>query len=215
MFEEWVSAHLSYPEKAAVNHIQGKVVLSFIISEIGDVKNVKVIEGLNGEFNAEAVRVVKQGKPIATELLVPFSFKSDSTAEAIELNVHADATIESGGKVYTIAQLNEIIPPHKDGNPLTIVRIIAADDVLMGAIADVKTELRKIGSLKVQYYSSATGQEGVTRHMPPFPKADKAKKSDVPEVIMPKMKRENVFIVRINSADKIFLENAGKTPVSP
>ena len=74
----------------------------------------------------------------------------------------------------------------------------------MGAIADVKTELRKLGSLKVQYYSSATGQEGVTRHMPPFPKADKAKKSDVPEVIMPKMKRENVFIVRIYSADKIF-----------
>ncbi|MBR1510279.1 MAG: virulence RhuM family protein, partial [Bacteroidales bacterium] len=57
----------------------------------------------------------------------------------------ADATIESGGKVYTIAQLKEIIPPHKDGNPLTIVRIIAADDVLMGA--------RGLSEDKVLYYN--------------------------------------------------------------
>lgn len=213
VFEEWVSTHLSYPAKAAVNHIQGKVVLSFIISETGDVKNVKVIEGLNGEFNAEAVRVVssspkwtpamKQGKPIATELLVPFSFKSDSTAEAIELNVHADATIESGGKVYTIAQLKEFIAPHKAGEPQTTVTIMAADDVPMGVIDDVRMELRKLESLKVRY-ASASGKEGATRYMPPLPPSPTAKKANYPDELFPGVKRENIFVVRINASDRIF-----------
>ena len=120
------------------------------------------------------------------------------------MNIRADGSIESGGKVYTVAQLKELIPPHKDGEPLTTVQIITAGDVRMGAIEDVKLELRKIGSLKIQYYSSATGQDGVTRHMPPFPSTKDAKKSDYPEVIMPEVKRENFFVVRINSSDRIF-----------
>ena len=74
----------------------------------------------------------------------------------------------------------------------------------MGAIEDVKEELRKRGALKVQYYSSANGQEGVTRYIPPSHRADNAKKSDYPEDLWTGVNRENVFMVRINSNDKIF-----------
>ena len=213
VFEEWVSAHLSYPAKAAVNHIQGKVVLSFIISETGDVKNVKVIEGLNGEFNAEAVRVVssspkwtpamKQGKPMATELLYTVTFTSESQTRAVILNVRADGSVESGGKVYAPAQLKEFIAPHKAGEPQTTVTIMAADDVPMGVIDDVKMELRKLESLKVRY-ASASGKEGATRYMPPLPPSPTAKKANYPDELFPGVKRENIFVVRINASDRIF-----------
>ena len=220
LFDKWVKANLSYPVKAAANPaqgkvtVQGKVTLSFVISESGEVKDVKVLEGVDKEWDAEAVRVVssspkwtpamRQGKPMATEMLYVVPFNLEAPAQAVVLNIRADGTIESGDKVYTVGQLKEIIPPHKDGEPLTTVQIVAEDNVRMGVIEDVKGELRKLGALKVRYYSSASGQEGVTRHMPPFPRADKAKKSNYPEVLMPGVKRENIFIVRINSLDKIF-----------
>lgn len=144
---------------------------------------------------------------MATELLytVPFLIDPDFTIRktGIVLNIRADGTIESGGKVFTTARLKEIIPPHKPGDPLTTVQIVAEDNVRMGAIQDAKDELRRLGSLKVQYFSRS-GQEGVTRHMPPFPAAQKTQESAYPEVILPDVKRENLFVVRINSGDKIF-----------
>ena len=146
---------------------------------------------------------MRQGKPMATELLYVVPFNLESLTQTVVLNIQADGTIESGGKVYTVGQLKEIIPPHNAGEPQTTVQIVAADNVRMGTIEDVKLELRKQEALRVQYLSAST-QDGPTRLMPPFPKVNQAKKSDYPEVIMPNMKRENVFIVRINSADKIF-----------
>ena len=214
VFDEWVRANISYPAKAAANHIQGRVVLSFIISETGEVKEVKVIEGLDEELDAEAVRVVssspkwtpamKQGKPMATELLYTVTFTSESQTRAVILNVRADGSVESGGKVYAPAQLKEFIAPHKAGEPQTTVTIMAADDVLMGVIDDVKMELRKIESLKVRY-ASVSGKEGATRYMPPLPAAPTGKKgSAYPEVYFPEVNRENLFAVRINSADRVF-----------
>jgi biopolymer transport protein ExbD len=119
------------------------------------------------------------------------------------LNVRKDGTIESGGKVYTVSQLKDIIPPHAAGQPQTTVTIMAADDVPMGAIDDVKNELRKLESLKINY-ASTSSQEGVTRYMPPLPSAPTAKKPNYPEETFPGVKRENIFMVRINAADKIF-----------
>ena len=118
LFDEWVKANLSYPIKAAANPaqgkvtVQGKVTLSFVISETGEVKDVKVLEGVDKEWDAEAVRVVssspkwtpamRQGKPMATELLYVVPFNLESPTQAVVLNIRADGTIESGDKVYTV-----------------------------------------------------------------------------------------------------------------
>ncbi len=123
--------------------------------------------------------------------------------DAVVLNVRADGSVESGGKVYTPAQLKDLIAPHQAGQPQTTVTIMAADDVPMGVIDDVKTELRKLESLKVRY-ASASGQEGTTRYMPPLPPSPTAKKANYPDELFPGVKRENIFVVRINSNDKIF-----------
>ena len=124
-------------------------------------------------------------------------------AESIVLNIRKDGTIESGGKVYTPAQLKDLIASHQAGQPQTTVTIMAPDDAPMGVIDDVKNELRKLESLKINY-ASASSREGVTRYMPPYPSAPTAKKPNYPEETFPGVKRENIFVVRINANDKIF-----------
>ncbi len=125
-------------------------------------------------------------------------------SDAVILHVRADGSVESGGKVYTLSQLKDIIPPHAANlAPYAAVTIMAADDVPMGVIDDVKMELRKLESLKVSY-ASASGKEGATRYMPPLPPSPTAKKANYPDELFPGVKRENIFVVRINSNDKIF-----------
>ena len=213
-FAFWLNSRLSYPADCLY---EGTLLAMFEIGTDGKVSDVKILAGVCDELNEAVAKLIgkspvwtpaqKDGKPVATVLFQPVVFSirtTDTASSTVVLNVRADGTIESGGKVYTVAQLKEILPPHNAGEPLTTVQIIAADDVRMGAIEDVKEELRKRGALKVQYYSSANGQEGVTRYMPPFPRADNAKKSDYPEDLWTGVNRENVFMVRLNSNDKIF-----------
>ena len=120
----------------------------------------------------------------------------------VVLKVLPNGKVESGGKVYTKEQIKEIIPAHKPGEPQITVQILAADNVPMGVIDDVKMELRKLESLKIRYVSQPN-QDGVTRYMPPMPPGGSVK------VVEPTtgVDRENLFIVRINSADKIFFGN--------
>ena len=214
-FGRWLNLRLLYPAEAKED--DGTVLAQFTVGKDGKVKDIRILWSVSEPLDDIVAQQIakspswtpamKNGKPVETVLIQPVIFMlrpSSKTASPIELNIRADGTIESGGKVYTVGQLKEILPSHNAGEPLTAVQIIAADDVRMGAIEDVKEELRKRGALKVQYYSSANGQEGVTRYMPPFPRADNAKKSDYPEDLWTGVNRENVFMVRINSNDKIF-----------
>jgi TonB family protein len=53
---------LKYPDNAWKNKIEGIVVVQFIVDEEGNPTDVKVIKSVNGELDAEAVRVISQSK---------------------------------------------------------------------------------------------------------------------------------------------------------
>ena len=59
-FSNWVNEHIKYPQDAIDQHIEGRVVLQFIVSKTGSVENVEVIKGVNELLDQEAVRVVKE-----------------------------------------------------------------------------------------------------------------------------------------------------------
>ena len=127
-------------------------------------------------------------------------------AESIVLNIRKDGTIESGGKVYTPAQLKDLIAPHQAGQPQTTVTIMAPDDAPMGVIDDVKKELRKLESLKINY-ASTSSREGVTRYMPPLPGNEKVKVAKTTDEMFQGVDRETILMIRINSAGSIMLGN--------
>ena len=73
----FLSEHVVYPEEAAKNKIEGKVIVQFIIEKDGSVGEVKVARGVDKELDAEAVRVCK--------LLPKFSPGRNADGEAIKI----------------------------------------------------------------------------------------------------------------------------------
>ena len=59
-FSRWVAEHLVYPEIAKENGVQGRVILQFTILRDGTLGNVKLLRGVDGALDKEAMRVVSQ-----------------------------------------------------------------------------------------------------------------------------------------------------------
>jgi TonB family protein len=81
----FLAQHIHYPDDAAKNWIQGTVYLTFVVNEDGLVKDIKVLRGIGGGCDEEAVRVVKlmptwkpgtqNGKPMNVLFYMPVYFK--------------------------------------------------------------------------------------------------------------------------------------------
>src|SRR5699024_7377257 len=75
---------INYPDRAARAGIEGRVTIQFIVTEEGNVEDPKVIRGIGGGADEEALRVVKQakfkpgrqrGKPVRVQYSLPILFR--------------------------------------------------------------------------------------------------------------------------------------------
>lgn len=75
---------INYPERARKAGIEGRVVVQFIVTENGKVEDPKVIRGIGGGCDEEALRVVKQaefepgqqrGQPVRVQYSLPIIFR--------------------------------------------------------------------------------------------------------------------------------------------
>lgn len=57
---EYLQSALKYPDEARKNKITGRVILSFIVLKDGSITDIKVLRGIGGGADEEAVRVVKE-----------------------------------------------------------------------------------------------------------------------------------------------------------
>jgi TonB family protein len=83
--DAWINANLKYPVEAVKAKISGKVVVNFIVSSAGKVKNVVISKSVSPLLNAEAIRVISSmpewkpasqgGKPVDVQIMVPVEFK--------------------------------------------------------------------------------------------------------------------------------------------
>ena len=81
---KYLSENILYPQVARESNIQGTVYVSFIIEKNGEVSNTKVMRGIGGGCDEEAVRVVKgmpnwipgtqRGKPVRVQFNLPIRF---------------------------------------------------------------------------------------------------------------------------------------------
>ena len=81
----YVSGNIKYPQEARDKEIAGRVFIGFVIEKDGSVSNVKVLRGIGGGCDEEAVRVVssmpkwkpgiKDGKPVRVSYMMPLNFK--------------------------------------------------------------------------------------------------------------------------------------------
>ena len=85
---EYVSKNVVYPEEAKEKEIQGRVFISFVVEKDGSIGEVKVLRGIGGGCDEEAVRVIKgmpkwkpgmqKGKPVRVSYQIPINFKLDN-----------------------------------------------------------------------------------------------------------------------------------------
>ena len=77
--------NMNYPDKAAVRHIEGTVVVVFTVDSAGGIRNPKIRKGLGHGCDEEAIRLVRtmpqwhpallNGKPVATGKTLHINFK--------------------------------------------------------------------------------------------------------------------------------------------
>jgi TonB family protein len=83
-FSAWVTAHLKYPKDAKAAHIDGTVLVKFVIGTNGGVQEVEVEKGVCPALDAEALRVIrsspkwkpgiKDGRPVRVTYHHPVIF---------------------------------------------------------------------------------------------------------------------------------------------
>ncbi len=81
---KYLGENTTYPENAKKNKIEGKVILRFCVTEQGSINKISVIQGVNPEIDAEAIRVAstlpafipgkQNGKAVPVWYMVPITF---------------------------------------------------------------------------------------------------------------------------------------------
>ena len=81
---KFLQENIKYPEEAKELGIQGKVFVTFVVEPDGSVSNVKVLRGIGGGCDEEAIRVVKsmpkwvpgkqRGVPVRVQFNLPIKF---------------------------------------------------------------------------------------------------------------------------------------------
>ena len=82
---EYVGKNIKYPQIARETGIQGRVFIGFVVEPDGSVSNVKLLRGIGGGCDEEAMRVVKsmpkwkpgkqRGKAVRVSYQIPVLFK--------------------------------------------------------------------------------------------------------------------------------------------
>ena len=82
---KFVADNVKYPQDARDKEISGRVLVSFVVEKDGSIGDVKVVKGIGGGCDEEAVRVVNampnwkpgmdKGKPVRVSYMMPITFK--------------------------------------------------------------------------------------------------------------------------------------------
>jgi periplasmic protein TonB len=81
---QFIGQNIKYPAIAMEKGIQGKVFISFVVTQLGKVSEVRVIRGIDPSLDKEALRVIKSmpdwspgkqsGKPVRVQITLPIKF---------------------------------------------------------------------------------------------------------------------------------------------
>ncbi len=81
----YLNENIKYPQMARESGIQGRVFVTFVVERNGAVTDVRVLRGIGGGCDEEAVRVIKnmpkwnagkqRGKPVRVQFNMPILFK--------------------------------------------------------------------------------------------------------------------------------------------
>lgn len=108
----FIKANMQYPAAAQQNGIQGKVILQFVVTTTGEVKDIEVLQSVDPELDAEAVRICQilprfapgtlGGKPVNVKYGLPINFTLDQEVPDITNECLARANAGDPEAQYTM-----------------------------------------------------------------------------------------------------------------
>lgn len=171
-----IQREIRYPEMARRAGIEGRVFIQFIVNEQGDVENPRVIRGIGGGADEEALRVVRQakftpgmqrGRPVRVQYSIPISFRlqgSETTPEQSNIeprdNQLNEMTVTGyGGNNQSGTQ----VEPENSVQRNLGIRLWNTDNGVRGTVVDARTNEPVVGAnvvVKGTNIGSATDMEG-------------------------------------------------------
>lgn len=86
-FRKYLGDNLSYPPRATIYNIKGRVIVQFTIDTTGQVVNIEIVESVDKDLDKEAARVInncepwkpgeQRGVPVRVKFTVPLNFTFD------------------------------------------------------------------------------------------------------------------------------------------
>ncbi|TCC93437.1 energy transducer TonB [Pedobacter frigiditerrae] len=124
-FYKFLGANIKYPEMAAKNNVQGKVLVSFVVEKDGSLTDIKIERSLGSGTDEETIRVLKlsrnwnpgieDAKPVRVKYNIPVKFAlAGGKANANTTNTvkSTDAVVEDN-TVYNFVSMEN--PPKYPG----------------------------------------------------------------------------------------------------
>lgn len=91
---EYLGNNIVYPDSARERNIEGRVIVQFTVDEVGNITDSKVLRGIGGGCDEEALRVIKSmprwrpgksdGKPVKVMYTQPISFKLEEDGKGAD-----------------------------------------------------------------------------------------------------------------------------------
>ncbi len=88
---KYLVENVKYPEEAVKNNVQGNVIVKFVVSKTGKIRDAQVLKSVDPELDKEAIRVIESmpawipaknnGEAVDSYFNLPVSFKLRSDAE--------------------------------------------------------------------------------------------------------------------------------------
>lgn len=107
-FPKWIAANMQYPKEAIEKGINGKVIVEFLITKDGSIKNPKIVKSVNPLLDTEALRLIntcpkwnpgkQRGIAVDVKYVLPIDFSAKElkkTTKANENQENDDQIIKS------------------------------------------------------------------------------------------------------------------------
>ena len=187
---QYLSRSLRYPAEARQKNVQGRVYVRFVITQTGEIRELRVLKGIGSGCDEEAVRVVSQmpnwnpgkqgGKPVSVQYNLPIQFELEQIEDkqtgqatpATQSDSAQRVSIKDAIKSRDWTFYPNPVPDSLNTPGRTTIRVrgngfFSADPLyILDGIEITKDELNKvkpnnIESLTVLKDASATAQYGV------------------------------------------------------
>ncbi|HEX5112017.1 MAG TPA: TonB family protein [Saprospiraceae bacterium] len=172
---KFIYERIKYPAAARENGISGVVIIQFVVSKEGDIQNAKVLRGIGGGCNEEALRVINEmprwnpgqhdGRNVPVTFTMPIKFVLQSKNE--EIKNSAVDTIEGNKTLQqtTVIAEKESSPKsiNSSTNSLHLSPNPARDYIDIDLFENVKTiAIFKVSGEQVAKFEANPAEVGAT-----------------------------------------------------